>query len=155
MHYLGNMSRAVFFFPRARAIAYNTIQRCETRVLRRFCVAVNNQLEKSEQSTEVRHFEDKTFPELFKRSKFVTAYNPVGKKVEGVVLAVVDDNLYVDFGCKFHAVVPVPSQKLSSYRRNTRVIVRILDLEMTDHFIGDGTDLTLLEAEAELVGLAD
>lgn len=97
---------------------------------------------------------NETFPEIFKRSKFVSILDPVNQEVEGVVLAVVGKNLYVDFGCKFHAVVPVPNVNAASYRKGAKVVVRVLDLEMTNHFIGDGKDLSLLEAEAELVGLA-
>lgn len=92
-----------------------------------------------------------TFSEIFKRSKFATVLDPVNQKVEGKVLAVVEDKMYVDFGCKFHAVVPVPKERTESYDKGTRVIVRVLDLEMTNHFIGDHRDLSLLEAEAELI----
>lgn len=103
----------------------------------------NTDLEKNEPPGE-------TFSEIFKRSKFATVLDPINQKVEGKILAVVDDNMYVDFGCKFHAVVPVPKAKADSYGKGTRVIVRVLDLEMTNHFIGDHRDISLLEAEAEL-----
>lgn len=97
---------------------------------------------------------DETFAEIFKHSKFVSVVNPVGQRVEGKVLATVEDKMYIDFGCKFHAVVKVPDEDRGSYRKGSRVVVRVLDLEMTDHFIGDSRDLTLLEAEVELLGLA-
>lgn len=92
-----------------------------------------------------------TFSEIFKRSQFATVLDPIKQKVEGKVLAVVEDKMYVDFGCKFHAVVPVPKARPESYDKGTRVVVRVLDLEMTNHFIGDHRDLSLLEAQAELV----
>ena len=96
---------------------------------------------------------DESFRELFERSKFAAIVDPVGQEVEGEVLAMVGEKMYVDFGCKFHAVVPVPDQAESgSYEKGSRVVVRVLDLEMTDHFIGDHRDTSLLEAEAELVG---
>ena len=92
-----------------------------------------------------------TFAEIFKRSKFAATLDPVNEKVEGEVLAVVDDKMFVDFGCKFHAVVPVPKSRAKSYGKGTRVKLRILDLEMTDHFIGDHKDTSLLEAKAQLL----
>ena len=95
-----------------------------------------------------------TFADIFKRSKLANTPDPTGQKVEAEVLAVVEGNMYVDFGCKFHAVVPVPKAGAKSFRKGTRVIVRVLDLEMTNHFIGDHRDLSLLEAEAEFVGVA-
>ena len=94
---------------------------------------------------------DVTFAEIFRRSKFAAELDPVNQKVEGEVLAVVDDKMYVDFGCKFHAVVPLPTARAKSYRKGTRVMLRILDLEITNHFIGDHKDTSLLEAEAELI----
>lgn len=94
--------------------------------------------------------EQETFADMFKHSKFATMLDPINQKVKGEVLAVVEDKMYIDFGCKFHAVVPVPKERVASYRKGTPVIVRVLDLEMTSHFIGDHRDLTLLEAEAEL-----
>ena len=119
---------------------------------RRLWVAPANLLDnKPEANGEPKN---ETFAEIFKRSKFVSILDPVNQKVEGVVLAVVNKNLYVDFGCKFHAVVPIPKVNEDSYRKGTRVVIRVLDLEMTNHFIGDGRDISLLEAEAELVGLA-
>lgn len=66
------------------------------------------------------------------------------------------EEAYVDFGCKFHAVVSLPAAaaKRKGYHRGAKVLVRVKSLELTDHFIGDSRDTTLLEAEAELVGLA-
>lgn len=150
-----NMARAALFFSR-RAIgrcASWKRQTWEKHIWsRRFGVATANLLDnKLEANNAVKN---ETFAEIFKRSKFASILDPVNQKVEGVVLAVVNDNLYVDFGCKFHAVVPLPKVNAASYRKGTKVVVRVLDLEMTNHFIGDGKDLSLLEAEAELVGLA-
>ena len=91
---------------------------------------------------------NETFRDLFQRSKFANMLDPVNQEVEGEVLAIVKDQIYVDFGCKFHAVVPKP---VTTIRKGTRVTVRILDLEMTNHFVGDHRDISLLEAEVELV----
>jgi small subunit ribosomal protein S28 len=96
---------------------------------------------------------DGTFRDLFQRSKYASILDPVNQNVEGEVLAVVGGNMYVDFGCKFHAVVPVPTSPGDGtrYEEGSKVVVRVLDLEMTDHFVGDNRDTSLLEAEAELV----
>ena len=74
--------------------------------------------------------------------------------MRGAVVAGAGGKAYVDFGCKFHAVVSLPAEAGSqdSYRRGSKVQVRVRSLELTDHFIGDSRDTTLLEAEAELIG---
>ena len=79
--------------------------------------------------------------------------DPVGKEVEAEVIAVAGDKLYVDFGCKFHAVVPLPETSRERYCTGAKVIVVVKDLEVTGHFIGDNRHHSLLEAEADLVRL--
>ncbi len=93
---------------------------------------------------------DGSFAELFRNSQLAKIGNPIGKKVEGEVIAVVSGNMYVDFGHKFHAVVPVPEANPEAYVKGARVIVRVRDLELTSHFLGDGKDTSLLEAEVDL-----
>ena len=70
--------------------------------------------------------------------------------MEGEIVAVVGQNMYVDFGYKFHAVVPLPQSRVAEYCKGKRVIVTINDLEMTDHFLGDSKHISLLEADATL-----
>ncbi len=96
-----------------------------------------------------------SFASLFESSKFARILNPVGKKVEGEVMAVIGDKLYIDFGCKFHAVVRLPEENADSFVEGTKVVVLVKDLEMSMHPLGSSKDLSLLEAEAELCGLAD
>ena len=105
-------------------------------------------LEESQTDEHTRE-EELTFAEMFRNSKLVQTVSPVGKKVRGEVIAVVDDNVYVDFGCKFHAVMAVPQAKPEFKGRKVEVLVH--DLEITDHFLGDSRDISLLEAEAEFV----
>ena len=120
------------------------------RYPRHFGLSAPVQNEDSEKGIAPR---DESFLDIFRRSKFATMLDPVGQVVDAEVLAVVGDNMYVDFGCKFHAVVPVPSTDdgSPSYEKGSKVAVRVLDLEMTDHFVGDHRDTSLLEAQAELV----
>lgn len=97
----------------------------------------------------------KSFKELFKETRFAKAVDPIGSKVKGEVIAIVDGNLYVDFGCKFHAVTPIPEGKERLYKEGSEVIIRLEDLEATCHFQGNSKDTSLLEAQAALVGPAE
>ena len=91
------------------------------------------------------------FSELFRSSNFVRSGLVVGKTVPGVITAVVGNNLYVDFGAKFHAVVPRPQKgNKKRWRRGIEVMVKVKDLEQTDHFLGSSRHTSLLEASVEL-----
>ena len=96
-----------------------------------------------------------SFKHLLDNSQFVQSIDPVGKVAEAVVIALSGKNIYVDFGGKFHAVVPLPKENRNSYVEGTKVLVKIKDLELTDHFLGAKKHISLLEAAAELVGLAE
>lgn len=100
-------------------------------------------------------YEKGTFQYLFENSQFVKANDPAGKEVEAEVVAVVGEKVYVDFGCKFHAVVPCPQDpsKKKMLHRGAKVVIVVKDLEVTDHFIGDTKHNSRLEAEAEFVRL--
>lgn len=94
-----------------------------------------------------------TFQELFKTSKFVNMLDPVGKVVDGRIIAVDGPNLYIDFGGKFHGVAIRPHRFSDRYIKGARVKVLIKDLEIGMHFLGSNTDTSLLEASIEIVGL--
>ena len=94
-----------------------------------------------------------TFEQLFKASKFVDMLDPVGKIVDGKIIAVDGPNLYVDFGGKFHGVAIKPYKFSERYSKGARVKVLINDLEVGMHFLGSNTDTSLLEASIEIVGL--
>ena len=99
--------------------------------------------------------EEESFKQLLRNSQFVKSIDPVGKKAEGEIVAVSGEKIYVDFGSKFHAVVDMPTLERELYVVGTKVVILVKNLEMTDHFLGAKKHISLLEAEAELVGLAD
>ena len=94
-----------------------------------------------------------TFEELFMTSKFVEMLDPVGKVVDGKIIAVDGPNLYIDFGGKFHGVAIKPHRFSDRYIKGARVKVLIKDFEVGMHFLGSNTDTSLLEASIEIVGL--
>ena len=98
--------------------------------------------------------EEESFEQLLANSQFVRSVDPVGRMAEGEILAVSGEKVYVDFGSKFHAVVYMPEKKRELYVQGAKVIITIKDLEMTGHFLGAKKHISLLEAQAELVGLA-
>jgi len=95
-----------------------------------------------------------TFAKMFRQSKFVQLGGLKGRLLSGRIVDVVDDDLYVDFGGKFHAVVQRPQTKQrDQYTIGAVVSIRLQSWEMAARFLGASRHISLLEADAQLIGL--
>ncbi|OWF49152.1 28S ribosomal protein S28, mitochondrial-like [Mizuhopecten yessoensis] len=96
------------------------------------------------------------FASLLRKSKFVQIGDMRKTVVVGEIFEVVEDDMYIDFGCKFYCVCRKPRRLLQQdprkFQRGSKVRILLQDYEMTASFSGTSKDVTLLESDATLLG---
>ncbi|KRY46765.1 28S ribosomal protein S28, mitochondrial [Trichinella britovi] len=129
----------------------NSRQLCSEK--EKFSLNLDRFLKERLKELEVESPSESAFPTIFRQSKFVSLGQAEDKLVVGRITQVVNDDLYIDFGGKFECVCKAPKQDSKNYRTGTEVLIRLHDLELSSRFLGTDKDLTLLEADATLIGL--
>uniref|UniRef100_A0A915DCZ0 28S ribosomal protein S28, mitochondrial n=1 Tax=Ditylenchus dipsaci TaxID=166011 RepID=A0A915DCZ0_9BILA len=89
---------------------------------------------------------------MLRNSIFVQLGNFEKRLVVGTVVHRIKDDLYIDFGLKFNAVCKIPQKSFDSFCIGKKVLLKLQDPELSHRFLGSKVDLTLMEADAYLVG---
>ncbi|KAL5015531.1 hypothetical protein ScPMuIL_009801 [Solemya velum] len=97
--------------------------------------------------------DNESFASLLRKSKLVQMGDCNRKTIVGTVIDVVEDDLYIDFGGKFHCVCSRPDFQKEKFHEGVRVKLQLNDMEMTSSFLGSEKHITLLEADATLLGI--
>ena len=121
---------------------------------RRTCV--NSSVVETEESEidKINTAKELSFDELLRESPLMKFGRADQKCVVGRIVDICNDDLYVDFGGKFEAVVKKPQITTikDEYKLGTLVRLILNKFEMTGQFLGDEQQITLNEADATLIG---
>ena len=97
-----------------------------------------------------------TFLEVLRDSNWMKMGDPRKKKVRGIVINQIGNQVYVDYGHKFYGVFKIPEgMEPSQFQTGTKLLVRVTELELTQHFMGEDYMFSLLESGIEFDSLAD
>lgn len=121
---------------------------------RRTCV--NSSVVDTEESEidKINTAKELSFDELLRESPLMKFGRADQKCIVGRIVDICNDDLYVDFGGKFEAVVKKPQTTTikDEYKLGTLVRLILNKFEMTGQFLGDEQQITLNEADAILIG---
>merc|ERR1712168_36499 len=98
--------------------------------------------------------EEKTeFQTLLETSPLMQAPHYNGQQFVGKIWEVVNDDIYVDYGGKFMLVGKRPEKNPDAYNRGALVRVKVLQYEVSGHFLGEKHGVSMCESDGILFGL--
>lgn len=96
------------------------------------------------------------FLEVLRESNWMKMGDPRKKTFRGIVINRIGNQVYVDYGYKFHGVFKVPeTMEPEQFGTGTKLLVLVKELELTQHFLGEDSLFSLLESEIQFQSLIE